>query len=150
VGFVKPHGALYGRMADDAGTAAVVLDALQEFGDLALLAPAGTRCLALAADRGVRAVPEAFADRAYAADGSLVPRGAPGAVVTGADEVARRALRLATEGVVEAVDGALVDLQPASICVHGDTQGAPGIAAAVRRALEGAGVTVAPFTARPS
>jgi len=145
VRYVKPHGALYAAMASDPTTAGAVLDALAAFGDLALLAPAGSAVLDEAAARGMSIVAEAFADRAYAADGSLVPRHRPGALIEDPDEVARRAVLLATQGTVETIDGTALVLRPRSICVHSDTPGAAAMAGAVRAALEAAGVSVEPF-----
>lgn len=95
--------------------------------------------------RGLRPVIEAFADRAYAPDGTLVPRSLPGSVLTDAAAIAARVVRLATDGVLEAVDGSPVRIPAESICVHGDTPGAVAIARAVRVALQAAGVELAPF-----
>jgi UPF0271 protein len=90
---------------------------------------------------------EAFADRAYLPTGRLVPRGEPGAMVTDPAEVAERAVRMAVDGQVEAVDGTQVTMAPESLCVHGDTPGAVAIATRVRSALTDAGVRLARFTA---
>ena len=145
VRYVKPHGALYHQMADDESVAAAVCAAVAAHPGLWLVAPAGSAALAVAARCGVAAVAEAFADRAYRSDGRLVDRGQPGAVLTDPAEVAARAVRLAVDGVVAAVDGTPLTLDAGTICVHGDTPGAAALARAVRRALEAAGVTVAPF-----
>jgi UPF0271 protein len=96
-----------------------------------------------AADAGLRFVPEAFADRSYRADGTLQPRGEPGAVITDASAAAAHAVEIATAGSVAAADGSRVAISAESICCHGDTPGAVEIAAAVRRGLETAGVSVA-------
>jgi UPF0271 protein len=95
-----------------------------------------------AADAGLRFVPEAFADRAYLADGTLQPRSEAGSLLTDAGAAAAQAVAIAS-GSVTAADGAEVALRAESICCHGDTPGAVEIAAAVRRGLEAAGVTVA-------
>jgi UPF0271 protein len=145
VRYVKPHGSLYHRMASDEVTAEAVIDAMGAFGDLVLLAPARSRAIAVAEGRGVGVAAEAFADRAYAPDGSLVARDEPGAVVTDPEAAARRALSLAVEGTVVATDGTLLELHPASICVHGDTPGAIEIATRVREALDAGGVALASF-----
>jgi 5-oxoprolinase (ATP-hydrolysing) subunit A len=145
VHYVKPHGALYHRMADDEECALAIAGALRQAGDLLLLAPSGSRAVEVAASRGVRVATEAFADRAYATDGRLVPRGAVGAVLTDGREVARQALRIAVDHEVTAVDGSTIPLGASSICVHGDTPGAQELARRVRSALEDAGVTLAPF-----
>jgi UPF0271 protein len=96
-----------------------------------------------AADAGLRFVPEAFADRRYLADGSLQPRSEPGSVLTDADAAAAQAVAI-SRGEVIAADGSRVALRAESICCHGDTPGAVEIAAAVRAALEGAGVAIGP------
>ena len=145
VSFVKPHGALYTAMATDEPTAGAVLDALAVFGDLTLLAPAGSPALAVAERHGVTSAAEAFADRSYAPDGSLVPRSQQGALITDPEEAARRAVLLATEGRVEAIDGSALRMEAHSICVHGDTPGAAAVAARVRAALVEAGVTLQRF-----
>ena len=88
-------------------------------------------------------MPEAFADRRYLADGSLQPRSEPGSLLTDAAAAAAQAVSIAVNGHVSAADGSPVSLRAESICCHGDTPGAVEIAAAVRRALEDAGVTVA-------
>ena len=85
---------------------------------------------------------EAFLDRGYLPDGALVPRGAPGALMDDPAIVAARAVRLARDGVVEAVDGSLVRVDAVSLCVHGDSPGAVAMARAVRAALDAAGVAV--------
>jgi UPF0271 protein len=90
-------------------------------------------------------VAEAFADRAYRADGTLVPRGQPGAVISDPARAAARAASMSTSHVVESADGREVPVPFRSICVHGDTAGAVTLARAVREALEQAGVLVAPF-----
>jgi UPF0271 protein len=145
VRYVKPHGALYHRMAVDEPTALAVIEAAGGFDDLVLLVPAGSPAGDVAKRMGMAVATEAFADRAYLADGSLVPRHAHGAVLADPDEVAERAVALAVEGRVRTVDGTVLEIEPASICVHGDTGGALVIAARVRDALGAAGVGLASF-----
>jgi UPF0271 protein len=91
---------------------------------------------------GIPFAAEAFADRGYMPDGSLVPRSQPGAIIHDVDEAAKRVVRMVTEGKVEAVDGTGINFRPQSICMHGDTPEAVEMAKPVRRALEAAGVTV--------
>lgn len=124
VGHVKLHGALY-HAADRAPeiARAAVSAARGALGDVSFVGPAGGALEAEAALRGLTYLREAFADRGVRADGSLVPRGEPGALVTDPETAARRAAELAAHGDVE------------TICVHGDTPGALAIATAVRRAL---------------
>lgn len=142
---VKPHGALYNQAAADPSLAAAIARATARFsGNLALYGLASSEPMAAAAEEmGLRFVPEAFADRAYLADGSLQSRAEPGSLITDPAVAASRAVSIAVRGQVSAADGSVVDLRAESICCHGDTPGAVEIAAAVRRALEGEGVTVA-------
>ncbi|MDO4238880.1 LamB/YcsF family protein [Micrococcus sp.] len=146
VRYVKPHGALYNTIVHHEEHAQAVIDGIAAFGaDLPVLLLPGSVALKKAEAAGLRGVAEAFADRGYTPDGTLVSRREPGAVLHDEDEVAARMVRLATEGVITAVDGSDVRVAAESICVHGDTPGAVSMAAAVRRALEDAGVTIAPF-----
>jgi 5-oxoprolinase (ATP-hydrolysing) subunit A len=146
VSYVKPHGALYNRAARDREQAAAIAAAVVSYDPgLPLLTLPGSATEAAAAEVRLRTVIEAFADRGYADDGSLVPRGQPGALVTNPGAVAERAVAMVTRGVVDTVEGHRLELNPRSVCVHGDTQGAVALATAVRGALERAGVTLAPF-----
>ncbi|MBX9471750.1 LamB/YcsF family protein [Microcella sp.] len=144
VAYVKPHGALYNRIAVDLEVAEVVADVARAL-DLPVLGLPGS-AIAAACDRaGVRFVREAFADRGYLADGTLAPRSLDGAVLTDPAEVAERAVRIATEGVVIALDGTEISARVDSLCVHGDTPGAVELARSVRAALDAAGVEVTAF-----
>ena len=98
-----------------------------------------------AAAAGVRAVPEAFADRGYAPDGMLVSRREPGAVLTEPDAIAARVVRMVTERTVTAVDGSVLPVRAESVCVHGDSPGAVEMARAVRSALDDVGAVLRPF-----
>jgi UPF0271 protein len=138
---VKPHGALYHQAATDESVGQVVAEVVAGFADVALVTPAGSRLLG--PNRvGVRTIAEAFADRGYRSDGSLVPRGEPGDILTDPAEAAEQAVSIALERRVRATDGTWTDLIAETLCLHGDTPGAPGIALAVRNALESAGVLV--------
>ena len=146
VSYVKPHGALYNRAVRDPEQAAAVADAISSYdARLPLLTLPGSAAAAAATEAGLAVIAEAFADRAYRDDGTLLPRGQPGAVLSDPVRVAARIVEMATMGTVESVTGNRVPLQPRSICVHGDTPGAVTLARAVRTALERAGVTVAAF-----
>lgn len=146
VSYVKPHGALYHRVRKDEVQAAALVSAIGAYDPgLPLLTQASGHAAQQAAAAGLRVVAEAFADRGYAADGSLVPRGQPGALRTDPAEVASRAVTMATQGVVASQDGIAVPVQARSLCVHGDTPGAVVLATAVRRALEHVGVRLASF-----
>lgn len=145
VGYVKPHGALYNRIVhDEEQAAAVVAGVVAADPALAVVGLPGSAVLRHAREAGLPTVTEAFVDRGYLADGTLVPRGHAGALVTDPDEAAERAVRLATEGVVVATDGTVVPVAAASLCVHSDTPGAVPVARAVRAALEAAGVALRP------
>ncbi|SCX71575.1 LamB/YcsF family protein [Variovorax sp. EL159] len=148
VRYVKPHGALYNTIAHDERQARDVIAAIREIDpNLCLVALAGSPLLGWAEAQGLRAVAEAFADRAYTPQGTLVSRREPGAVLHDAQDVAERMLRLASEGVVTAIDGSVVRIQADSVCVHGDSPGAVEMARRVRERLEAAGVTIQPFVA---
>ncbi|MET3564991.1 UPF0271 protein [Leifsonia sp. 563] len=146
VRYVKPHGALYNRIVHDAGQARAVVDAVVAFDPtLALLGLAGSAVERAAGEAGVRFVREAFVDRGYRSDGTLVPRTDPGALLSDDGEIAARAVRMVTEGRVVAADGTDIPVGVDSLCVHGDTPGAVAMALAVRDALAEAGVSVEPF-----
>ncbi|KHL15747.1 UPF0271 protein [Mumia flava] len=146
VRYVKPHGALYHATVDHAGQAEAVVRAVATLDrGLPVLGPPGSMLLEAARAAGLRTVAEAFADRGYRSDGRLVPRGEPGAVLSDPETVARRAVRMVTEGRVEAVDGSDVDVAAGSLCLHGDTPDAVGLATAVAGALTGAGVELRAF-----
>ncbi|WP_270886520.1 LamB/YcsF family protein [Pedococcus sp. 5OH_020] len=146
VRYVKPHGALYNAVVRHEKQAAAVVAAVRAVDPgLAVLGLPGSVLLQLAETAGLRTVTEAFADRAYRSDGSLLPRTEPGAVLTDASEVAERMVRLVREGVVAAADGTPLRLRPGSLCVHGDSPGGVAMATAVRSLLEAAGVRVAAF-----
>lgn len=146
VSYVKPHGALYNAIVHHEEHAAAVVDAVRDVDDaLPLLVLPGSEIERRARAAGLRTVREAFADRGYTPQATLVPRTEAGAVLHDAEEIAARVVRMAVEGVVEAVDGSLVAVDAQSICVHGDTPGALAIAERVRRALEEAGLRVGSF-----
>ncbi|OIJ65559.1 LamB/YcsF family protein [Streptomyces mangrovisoli] len=146
VAYVKPHGALYNRVVHDEGQAAAVVEGVLLAGAaLPVLGLPGSRLLELAAKAGLPAVPEAFADRAYTARGTLVPRGEDGAVVTDPADVVERAMGIATAGTVVSHTGEPVEVRARSLCLHGDTPGAVELARRVRRRLEAAGARLESF-----
>jgi UPF0271 protein len=144
---LKPHGALNTAVAEssDEHADAIVL-ATREFDPaLPVVAIAGSR-LQRAAERARHpVVAEGFPDRAYTADGSLARRGTPGAIIHDADVAAARAVRMALDGTIEALDGTVVELQPGTLCIHGDNPGSVATAQAIRAALEREGVTIRAF-----
>ncbi|HET9102783.1 MAG TPA: 5-oxoprolinase subunit PxpA [Solirubrobacteraceae bacterium] len=141
--YVKPHGALYGRANADPEMARALVGAIAGAvaGPLAVMTPPGSALAAAATDAGVAVIAEGFADRGYAANGSLRPRGEEGAVL-GPAAAAAQAVRLATTAEVSAAGGRSLHLPIASLCVHSDTPGALAVARAVRVALHAAGVIV--------
>ena len=143
---VKPHGALYNQAAVDPDLAAAVAEAVRAFDpSLILVALAGSKLAAAGRAAGLAVAEEAFADRGYLASGDLVPRSHPRALLRDPAEAARRAVRMLESGVVEAVDGTPVKLEPQTLCIHGDTPGAAAFVREVRAALGGAGVSVVPM-----
>jgi 5-oxoprolinase (ATP-hydrolysing) subunit A len=146
VRYVKPHGALYNAIVAHEEQAAAVVRAVVEYDrTLPVLGLPGSAWLRLAAAAGLTVVAEAFADRAYTPEGTLVSRRLPGAVLHDAGEIARRCVAMATGEPIADVEGGPLRLDPQSICVHGDTPGAVDIARRVRTALGEAGVELAPF-----
>ncbi|MCW2744284.1 MAG: putative lactam utilization protein [Mycobacterium sp.] len=149
VAYCKPHGALYNRIAVDAEQAGAVVGAVAGFAPgLPVLGLPGSVFLDLAARAGLVPRGEAFADRGYTAEGRLVPRAQPGAVLHDPAAVVARSVAMARDRKVASVDGAEVAVDAVSLCVHGDTPGAVELARAVRAALEDAGLAVAPFAGR--
>ncbi|KRE81771.1 LamB/YcsF family protein [Arthrobacter sp. Soil763] len=146
VDYVKVHGGLYDRTIHDAEQASAVVAAVQAYDPgLPLLGLEGSALVELAREAGNPVFHEAFADRAYLPDGTLVPHLDEESVIEDPDEIVERALRLALKGEVTATDGSVVRLTPHSLCLHGDAPGSVAVAAAVRSALERAGVELAPF-----
>ncbi len=144
--YVKPHGALYNRAATEAPVARAIVRAIRSVDpELMLLGLDGSAMIAEAESEGVRAAREAFVDRAYLADGRLVPRGQPGAVLDDVAAVVERAVRMVTERFVIAVDGTRRIVRPDSLCVHGDGPHAVAIVRALRERLEAIGIDIAPF-----
>lgn len=146
---VKAHGALYLQMMVTETTALAVTDAVAAFGahlPLVILAGEGGELMRrVAVAGGLSVVAEAFPDRAYLANGQLAPRRAEGAVLSDAAHIAERAVALATGGALPALDGGEVTVSAETLCLHGDHPGAAATAAAVRRALEEAGIELAAF-----
>ncbi len=140
---VKPHGAMYNQAAKDPELARSIAQAVKDSGkDVILMGLANSEFEKAAKEMGVPFAAEAFADRGYMADGSLVPRSQPGAIIHDVEAAAKRVVRMVTEGTVVAVDGTVINFRPHSICMHGDTPEAVEMAKAVRSALQAAGVKV--------
>jgi UPF0271 protein len=146
LGYVKPHGALYNTVVEHREQARALAEAVHAVDPgLPVLGLAGSVFFIEARRLGLRTVAEAFADRAYQPDGTLVPRGHPGAVLHDPATIAERALAMVHTGDVAAVDGTMIRIEVESVCVHGDSPGAVGIAAAVRDRLLAGGVDLAAF-----
>ncbi|WP_410810509.1 LamB/YcsF family protein [Micromonospora sp. 067-2] len=146
VRYLKPHGALYHVASTDESQAAALVAAVTGHNpDLPVLCQPGSMLAQLAVGAGLPVVAEGFADRGYLPNGALVPRGTAGALITDPDEVATRAVRMATERTTVAVDGTVIPCPVNSICVHGDTPGAVSATELVRASLIDAGVTLASF-----
>jgi 5-oxoprolinase (ATP-hydrolysing) subunit A len=147
--YVKPHGALYHLVSRDDHAASVFLEAISHsLGPLPVLVPPAAALAHAATAGGIRAFAEGFADRAYAPDGTLVARDAPGALVSDPRAAARQAVSLAVNQRVRASDGTAMEHPCDSICIHGDGPSAVEIASEVRAGLARAGVRVHPFTPR--
>lgn len=147
VSYVKPHGALYNTIAHDRTQADAVIQAVLRIDpQLKLVCLANSPLLDWAREAGLSCVAEAFADRAYTAQGTLVSRSRPGAVLHDPELIAQRMLRLVREGVIEAEDGQVISLQAESICVHGDSPDAVNIARDLKTRLLEAGVTLRAFS----
>ena len=143
---LKPHGALYNMAAKDYELAKAICQAVKEVDNsLILLALSGSEMLRAAKDTGLLAASEVFADRAYQSDGSLVPRSREGALIEDEDLAVRRVIRMAKEGVVEAIDGSTITIEAHSVCVHGDGVKALEFVKKIREGLLEAGIEVKGF-----
>jgi UPF0271 protein len=140
---VKPHGALFNMAVQNAELAGAIARAVAAFDpSLILFGLPGSEILKAGTAAGLRVAAEAFADRAYEADGTLASRKKPGSVIHDAAIVVTRAVRMVQDRTVVAMDGTIVPLEADTICVHGDTPGSDELAAKVRAGLEAAGITV--------
>lgn len=146
VRYVKPHGALYNAIVHHTGQAAAVVAAIRDYDpSLPVLGLPGSEFLRLAEGAGLTTYREAFVDRAYTPQGTLVPRGEPGAFLHDPDELAERCLRIVRGEPITAVDGTEILVEADSLCVHGDSPDAVALATTVTERLRAEGVTLAPF-----
>jgi UPF0271 protein len=146
VRYVKLHGALYHRAADDKDVAKAVAFALRQLDqELVVLGPEGSAMLQAANATGLDVAREAFVDRAYQPDGRLVPRNLPGAVLDDAESIAERALRMVQDRYVVAIDGTRCIVRADSLCVHGDGPKAVAVVRAVRQRFDQEGISLAAF-----
>lgn len=143
---VKPHGALYNQAAKDPRLAEALVEGIKEVDpNLIVVALSGSALYLASKAAGLPTASEVFADRTYSADGTLVPRSKPGAVIYEVEKAAQQVVTMVTRGVVVAIDGTEVPIAADTICLHGDGPDAPGFASAIRRALEDTGVRIAPM-----
>lgn len=143
---VKPHGALYNMAVHDESLARTIAGAVAAVDPrLILVVLDGSVTERVGREAGLRVAREAFGDRAYHRNGALVGRSHPGALVTDPGAVARRVVRMATEGIVETLDGGEIRLAPHTICFHGDTPGAAALVRAAREGLARSGVEIVPM-----
>ncbi len=142
VRYVKPHGALYNTIVHHREQAQAVVDGIRAFGDLPVMLLPGGIAVELAERAGLRVIPEAFADRNYNPDGTLVPRREPHAVITDPAAVADRVRQVATTGSVTAIDGSELRVHAESVCVHGDSPGSVELTRGIveRLTYEGIGI----------
>jgi UPF0271 protein len=143
---VKPHGALYNMAVGSADLARAICEAVLETDPgMLLVVLAGSKWVEIATAMGVRVAREVFADRAFNADGTLVPRSRPGSVIHDTQVVVERSLRMVIEGRVKAVTGEDVAVQADTICLHGDTPGAVELALALKSAFTRADIRLVPM-----
>ena len=143
---VKAHGALYNMAEKDIVVGTAIAEAIKSVDpDLYMLCSCGSPMVKAAQAAGVKYVEEAFADRAYTKEGTLVPRSQPGAVIHDVKVVAERVLGLVQTGKVQAIDGTEIALKADTICVHGDTPGAVEMIKEIRELLEKQGITLKAF-----
>ena len=144
---VKPHGALYNRSARDRVVADAIASAVASVDPaLVLVGLSGSASLDAAQAHGLRTAHEVFAERGYDADGRLLPRGTPGAVIDDLDGATAQALALARGTPLALADGHTLHLRADTLCLHGDRPDAATFARTLREALDAAGVTVAPLS----
>jgi len=143
---VKPHGALCHQANEFPDYARAIAQAVRRFdASLILVGAPGSLLLEAGREAGLPVAGEGFADRRYRPDGTLVSRKEPGALLTNPEEAARQAVHMARDGFVVASDGSRIEVRPDTICLHGDTPGAAGIARRVREVLAAEGLAVAPL-----
>ncbi|SQG64336.1 LamB/YcsF family protein [Corynebacterium renale] len=140
VSYVKPHGAMYNAIVHDHDQAKAVIEGIKAFGDLPVMLLPGAVAIDYAEAAGLTVIREAFADRGYLPDGTLVPRSQESAVLHDAQQVADRVLQVARDGSVTAIDGTVLKVNADSICVHGDSPGAVEMTRQIVRDLDAAGV----------
>lgn len=148
---VKPHGALYHSGAEFPDVARAIAEGVRRVGtELVLVGASGSMLIGAGREAGLPVAEEAFADRRYRSDGTLVPRGRPNALITDPDEAAEQAVRLARDGVVVADDSTRISVRADTICLHGDTPGSAEIARRIHERFRSAGIRIAAVEAGDS
>ena len=143
---VKPHGAMYNSAAKKLDEALAIAQAVKDAGgNLILMGLAGSQFDEAAKQLNIPYASEAFADRGYMNDGSLVPRKMEGAFVKDVEIAAQRVIKMVKDGVVEAIDGTIINLRPHSICLHGDSPSAVQMAQTLRKRLIEADIEIVPL-----
>ena len=140
---VKPHGALYNAMVKEEELARGIIEGILEFDKgLIFVGPSNSKIMDMARDMGARVAHEIFADRAYNLDGTLVPRGKPGAVIEDKEEIANRVISMVKDGGIKSIDGEWVELKADTVCIHGDNPNAVEITKYVREVLMEEGIEI--------
>jgi len=143
---IKPHGALYNAMVNDERLSRAVMEGIAEFDkELIVLGLAGSKVINIAEETGLKVASEAFADRAYNPDGTLVSRRLPNAVITNPQEVLSRVIRMTKEEKIECINGEIIERKIDTICVHGDSPGAVESVKVIRQGLEKEGIPALPM-----
>lgn len=143
---VKPHGAMYNRAVNDEALAQTICEAILEVDSkMILVALTGSKWVNLAKSMGIRVAQEIFADRALNADGSLVPRSHPNSVIHDTEEVVKRSIKMVSSGVATAITGEEIPVEANSLCIHGDTPNAVGLAKALKNELLTNGIEIVPI-----
>lgn len=141
--YVKPHGALYNAIVHHEEQSQAVIDGIRAFGgDLAVMLLPGGIAVHHAEKAGLRVISEAFADRNYNPDGTLVSRKHPNAVITDPEVVAARVLQLADSGTITAIDGTVLNVNATSVCVHGDSPGSVAMTQSIVDRLRNEGIEI--------
>ena len=143
---VKPHGALYNMAAKDARLAAAIAEGIYSYNpELILLGLSGSEMLRAAENIGLPCAAEVFADRAYEDDGTLVARSKPGAMIKDEDEAVSRVIKMIKEHKVTTISGKEIEISPASVCVHGDSEKALLFVKKIRDALTSENILIKPL-----
>ncbi|MDN6237042.1 MAG: LamB/YcsF family protein, partial [Corynebacterium flavescens] len=145
ISYVKPHGAMYNTIVRDTEQADAVIAGIKAFGDLPVMLLPGGVAIDSADKAGLTVIREAFADRGYNPDGTLVSRRLPGAVLTNEEDVVKRVLQVAQTGAITAIDGSVISVDAQSVCTHGDSPGSVQLLRGVVKRLKDEGIEIRSF-----